>query len=331
MKIIMMLAFATIWSVSSCAVLGQAAETDAAGALEHPLIQRYPGQTITWQEIDNYREFRVPVGPVTGYRKIDDWVEMTGLVTRTLYTYRGTDRTASEIFLNYKGALEAEGFELLASRFSEARNGREIGSGQWLDVYLRTNPWASGGEANTQKAGTAGSGGAGAIVATKDRAAGRVYVVVNLELHDVDYIGALIDIVEVAAAETGLVVVDAEAIGSGIFEEGRVVLDGIFFEFDSAKLKPESSEALRAVVEFMNDNPDLTFYVVGHTDSKGARSYNMSLSKARADAVAATLIADYSIAPERIEGHGVGPLAPVFTNTSDAGRERNRRVELVER
>ena len=49
---------------------------DVAGATEHPLVSRYPGQELRWQTIDNFREFRIPTGPVTGYRNIDDWIDM---------------------------------------------------------------------------------------------------------------------------------------------------------------------------------------------------------------------------------------------------------------
>ncbi len=308
----------------------QSQSSDIEGVQEHPLIERYPGQVITWQEIDNYREFRLPVGPVTGYRTIDDWIETEGLVTRTLYTYRGTDRTVSEIYRNYLDAFEAEGFEILASAYTPDRRGADVASNQWSGIYFAENPWSKKGEVGTQVAGTSGSGGAGAIIATKDRAEGRIYVVFNVEQHDTDYVGALIDIIEEAGAETGLVSVDAEAIGKGITEQGRVVLDGIFFDYDKATLQPESSEALQAVADFITENPEMNFYVVGHTDSRGDIGYNMSLSKARADAVVAALIADYEIDADRLGGYGVGPLVPVFTNATDAGRARNRRVELVE-
>ncbi|HAN29032.1 MAG TPA: cell envelope biogenesis protein OmpA, partial [Haliea salexigens] len=199
------------------------------------------------------------------------------------------------------------------------------------EVALRANPVAKPGAVNTLFAGTSSSGGAGAIVASKERAAGLVYVVVYVEQHSKNYVGTLIDIVEVEAAETGLVVVDAEAIGSDIAEYGRVVLDGIVFDFDKATLKAESGPALEAIVSYLGANPDKSFYVVGHTDSKGTFGYNQTLSANRARAVVDTLKNDYGIASERLEPHGVGPLVPVFSNGSDSGREKNRRVELVER
>lgn len=304
---------------------------DIDGVIEHPMIERYPGQVIAWQHIENYQPYKVAVGPVTGYRTITDWIETEGRVTRTFYKYEGEDRTYSEVYKNYLDALKAEDFTILGEGMSADRKGNAIGSQQWMEVTFRTNPATKPGAVGTMFSGTSSSGGAGVVVATKERAAGTAYVVVYVEQHSKNYIGTLIDIVEVEAAETGLVVVDAEAMGSDIDEYGRVVLDGLVFDFDKATLKSESKAALDAIAEYLKANPEENFYVVGHTDSKGTFAYNSKLSADRALAVADALKKDYGIASERLEPHGVGPLVPVFSNDSDAGRDRNRRVELVER
>lgn len=303
---------------------------DIDGVVEHPMIERYPGQVIAWQHIENYQPYKVATGPVTGYRAISDWIETEGRVTRTFYRYEGEDRSFEEIYRNYLDALVAEDFRIIGQGMSADRKGVEIGSRQWMEVTFRENPTTRPGEVGTLFAGTSSSGGAGAIVASRERAAGTAYVVVYVEQHARDYVGTLIDIVEVQAAETGLVVVDAEAMGSDIDEYGRVVLDGIVFEFDKATLKSESTAALEAIATYLRANPDKRFYVVGHTDARGTFAYNRKLSSDRALAVADALKQDYGIASARLEPHGVGPLAPVFSNGSDAGREKNRRVELVE-
>jgi OOP family OmpA-OmpF porin len=308
-----------------------AAAQDIEGVVEHPMIERYPGQVIAWQHIENYQPYKVAVGPVTGYRQIGDWIETEGRVTRTFYKYEGEDRSYSEVYKNYLDALNAEGFEILGEGMSADRKGAAVGSRQWMEVTFRENPATKPGAVGTMFSGTSSSGGAGAIVASKERAAGTAYVVIYVEQHSKNYVGTLIDIVEVEAAETGLVVVDAEAMGADIEEHGRVVLDGIVFEFDKATLKPESKAALDAIADYLAAHPDKAFYVVGHTDSKGTYAYNSKLSDDRARAVADALKQDYGIASDRLEPHGVGPLSPVFSNTSDAGREQNRRVELVER
>ncbi|PKQ03578.1 MAG: hypothetical protein CVT73_15225 [Alphaproteobacteria bacterium HGW-Alphaproteobacteria-12] len=306
---------------------------DAEGVQEHPMIQRYPGQEIRWQKIENHMLYKVPAGPVSGYRTIDDVIETAGRVTRTFYVYEGTDRTHAEIWKNYSEALKEAGFEILGEGAPVTRPERsEIGGRTWLGVVFAMNPWNALGEpVNMLTAGTSTQGDSAAIVAKKDRAAGTAYVVVTIEQHSADTVASLIDIVEVEAAETGLVSVDAEAIGKGIAEKGRVVLDGIVFEFDKATLKRESQEALSAIASYLAAHPDLDFYVVGHTDQVGTFAHNQKLSADRAAAVVEALTRDYGVASGRLELHGVGPLSPVYSNDTDAGREQNRRVELVAR
>jgi outer membrane protein OmpA-like peptidoglycan-associated protein len=321
--------FAAVISLAVLPAIAVAQDID--GVIEHPMIERYPGQVIAWQHIENYQPYKVAVGPVTGYRQIGDWIETEGRVTRTFYKYEGEDRSYSEIYRNYLDALKSEGFEILGEGMSADRKGAAVGSRQWMEVTFRENPATKPGAVGTMFSGTSSSGGAGAIVASKERAAGTAYVVIYVEQHSKNYVGTLIDIVEVEAAETGLVVVDAEAIGADIEEYGRVVLDGIVFEFDKAKLKPESKAALDAIAAYLTAHPNKAFYIVGHTDSKGTYAYNSKLSDDRARAVAEALQQDYGIASDRLEPYGVGPLSPVFSNGSDAGRAQNRRVELVER
>ncbi|CAA0111545.1 Outer membrane porin F [Halioglobus japonicus] len=317
--------------LSGLGFVGAVQAADIEGVQEHGLITRYPGQEILWQQIENYMPFRVPVGEVAGYRTIKDWIDTQGRVTRTFYRYKGTDRTFAEFYLNYLRALQEQDFEILGKGVSPSRNGVHVGSRSWTEVYFIANPTTKPGEVGTFFAGTSSSGGAGAIVAKKERAAGTVYVIIGVEQHSADYVGTLIDIIEVEAAETGLVVVDAEAMGADLQEYGRVVLDGIVFEFDKATLKPESDPALEVIAGFLKDNPDKSFYVVGHTDSVGTFAYNSKLSNDRAAAVVAALQERFDIAPDRLEPHGIGPLSPVFSNGQDTGKEKNRRVELVER
>jgi outer membrane protein OmpA-like peptidoglycan-associated protein len=70
---------------------------------------------------------------------------------------------------------------------------------------------------------------------------------------------------------------------------------------------------------------------VGHTDSVGSLEANLALSRARAEAVVTALQARFGVAAGRAVPAGVGPLAPVASNATDAGRALNRRVEVVAR
>lgn len=115
--------------------------------------------------------------------------------------------------------------------------------------------------------------------------AGRDYVVVTVEQHTEGFVGALIDIVEVAPPETVPVCVDAEAIKRGLTEKGRVALDGIESKFYSTPMLSSSDTALETVVQHLTAFPDQAVCVVGHTDAVGRLDYSRDLSIARATSV----------------------------------------------
>ncbi|MEO1091298.1 MAG: OmpA family protein [Pseudomonadota bacterium] len=122
---------------------------------------------------------------------------------------------------------------------------------------------------------------------------------------------------------------DPDAVAAALREDGRVTLRGITFAFDSAELDPESTRAVGTIGRVMNDYGGLKLAVVGHTDAVGAFRYNTALSQRRAEAIVARLGADYEVNPTRLVAHGVGPVAPVASNDTEAGRAQNRRVELI--
>lgn len=306
---------------------------DVDGSADHPMISRYPDSTIEWYQVENHRDYFVPTGPVTGYRHIDQGELVAGRVTRIYYALDGGDRSDREVYQNYLDGLSTAGMEILAQGYEPA-GGRSagVGSRKWRQVLFLNNAWNDSGAAvNDMVSGSSTSGGGGSIVARKERAAGTAYVVVTVYRFREDRVATLVDVVEVKAAESGLVIVDAEAIGAGIEEKGRVVLEGLFFDYDKASLTAASDPALKEIAVFLKANPDKRFYVVGHTDAKGTFSYNYGLSGDRARAVVKAMTKRFEVDAARLEAHGVGPLVPVFSNDSDAGRERNRRVELVER
>ena len=129
--------------------------------------------------------------------------------------------------------------------------------------------------------------------------------------------------------ETGLVKVDADALASEIDRTGHASIYGIYFDTDKAAVKPESEQALGEIAKLLEKRPDLKLYVVGHTDSVGSLDYNKDLSVRRAREVVKVLTGNYGVAGSRLRGEGVGPLVPVLANTTDGGRAKNRRVELV--
>lgn len=107
-----------------------------------------------------------------------------------------------------------------------------------------------------------------------------------------------------------------------------VEIYGIYFDFNSAYIKPESEVVLKQIAEVMRKNPTWKLNVSGHTDNIGEGDFNQKLSEARSLAVKTALVKEYKIAPDRLSTSGFGASRPIADNTKAEGRARNRRVEL---
>lgn len=303
---------------------------DVTGAHDHPMLTRYPQSVIKWYDVQTFMPYKIGVAKVGGYRKIDDWVETTGKVTRIYYELSG-ERTHADVYANYKKALNDAGFKLMADGFQAGQSvSPEIGSRNWLTIYYAANTLPPGAGVELLH-GTATSGGSAFLAGQKMQAGMTVYVAIGVTQQRADRVTYLIDVIEAGEAETGLVTIDAEAMGKGIDQYGKVALYGLYFDHDKAVLKPESKPALVEIAKLLKARPKLNVYVVGHTDSTGAFSHNLKLSQDRGRAIVDALVKEYGIASARLEPHGVASLAPVAANRSDGERAKNRRVELVER
>jgi outer membrane protein OmpA-like peptidoglycan-associated protein len=116
-----------------------------------------------------------------------------------------------------------------------------------------------------------------------------------------------------------------ERIGEGI----KITFDsGILFDFDKAVLRPVAQTNLEKLAVILNKYPDTNILIEGHTDSKGSDSYNLDLSRQRAQTVA-NFVAGLSVDSARFTTTGYGEAQPVATNDTDAGRQANRRVEIA--
>jgi len=107
----------------------------------------------------------------------------------------------------------------------------------------------------------------------------------------------------------------------------KIILKNIFFDFDKATLRPESTNELQRLTKLLNDVPTLKIEISGHTDSKGANEYNLKLSDNRAKAVVDYLI-KAGISSNRLVYKGYGEEQPISTNETDEGRQLNRRTEF---
>lgn len=103
--------------------------------------------------------------------------------------------------------------------------------------------------------------------------------------------------------------------------------EAITFPVNSAQLKSSFVSSLNALARNLQQYPNTTVEVVGHTDSTGAASYNQQLSERRALSVR-TVLANAGVSSSRLRAFGQGETNPVASNNSSSGRQQNRRVEI---
>ncbi|MDG1997758.1 MAG: OmpA family protein [Amylibacter sp.] len=114
-----------------------------------------------------------------------------------------------------------------------------------------------------------------------------------------------------------------------VIGEASTVLEGLTFEAGSTSLGTDPKGALAALAKKLKTEKNLHVFLVGHSDMSGSLEGNTKISQRRAESVRIALINDHGIAPGRLEAHGVGFLSPRATNETEAGAQKNRRVEIV--
>lgn len=278
-----------------------------ASPQDHPLVSAYAGSTIDSRKVEEFGEYKL----VTGRDAKGEFTgeNLKGKLTRIVYL-NPAGRSTLEIFANYQKALAAAGFKTLY--------------GCALDTCGPAYARSAWGRYNGLF--TAADGDPRYLAGKLTTGASTAYVAVMVGRGR-----SQVDVVETTGMQEGMVTVDAKALGEGLDRDGRVSVYGIYFDTGKSEVKPESKAALDQIAALLKARPALKLYVVGHTDMTGALAHNRTLSEARARAVVTALVNGHGIAAARLEGHGVGPLAPVASNAAETGRAKNRRVELVAR
>lgn len=112
-------------------------------------------------------------------------------------------------------------------------------------------------------------------------------------------------------------------------ERGLVLtLGDVIFEFNKANLMSGGMRTIRDLANFLEEYSERNILVEGHTDNIGSDEYNQALSERRANAVKKALIG-LGISSQRIRIQGIGKLQPIASNANEAGRQQNRRVEVI--
>ncbi|MEF2145192.1 MAG: OmpA family protein [Desulfovibrionaceae bacterium] len=331
-----------LWLVALALLLPAATNSMAAdlpGSKDHPLIKRFGGSEIVGYDVKRFDEYELQTSTFQEYdtktkrrKYVQPPLQLEGSVTRLWYLAAG-DASAAELVGNYRNELTSQGFRIL---YESSKDPNFVNRSNFLSVFGSVNIKASCREyvflaADKDKARV--------LSAIKEQPEGNVYVYVTA----VEWAGddpvytakkgayAAVDIVEVKPMQQNMVVVKADQMAKDLSGEGRVALYGIFFDTDSAVIKAESKPTLEEIAKLLRQDTALMLHVVGHTDNVGGFEHNIELSKRRASSVKDALVNQYGIAADRLTPNGVAYLAPIAANTTEEGRAKNRRVELVPR
>lgn len=304
----------TLLVIAAIALLpGRARAQDVIGSKDHPLVSRYPNSVITKYGTRDYDEYLLPLSGVPRQGlQLAKTKNLEGKLTTIRYAVPPipTPRSTLEVYRNYESALMKAGFESLFSCVNP-----QCGDMAW---QLYHAPF----EITSQRF----------LAARRARPEGDVYVSLYVMDHTISR-GSLfvaLDIIEMKPMESGLITVSAEAMAKEIAASGRVALYGIYFDFNKAEIKPESEPTISEIAKLLKQQPSLKLLVTGHTDNVGTMAYNVELSQRRAEAIVNRLVTRYGIEQRRLTPHGLGFKSPLATNSTEEGRAKNRRVELVE-
>jgi outer membrane protein OmpA-like peptidoglycan-associated protein len=297
------------------------AQQDVDGSGDHPLIERVAGSYIFTYQTSEYERIEIPTGPATndGFESIDT---MEGEYFEYTYRFEDKDVSTMRVKASYRDMLEENGFDILFAG-SEDELGFRDGAGLLMQGdYDRPDRRCCSADRNGDIRYLAAKSGDGNVLMSL------VTFKAQLGMGTV----ALVDVVQAEAMETSMdhQPLSSEEMSSGIEEHGRIAVQNILFETDSDEILPESADALGTIAKLMNDEPEMTLLVVGHTDNTGNFDYNVSLSMDRASSVVSYLVDEMNISDDRLQAAGAGMMAPTTTNRTEEGRSLNRRVELVE-
>jgi len=321
-------------------------QKDADGSKDHRATERIDGSVILRQTSKKFAALTVPLERVVfdyGAQAFKPFnkVKPEGSLTTTFYRLP-KDASTLECIRAYEAALAKKGFEVV---FEGGSGGSPTGESNTLDngygrflsqvydtekdygIQQYTLPGCDDFRyAALKKSGTDGAGDVyvtifcGAITGSwkapeKGIQTGTVI--------------ARVDVLEEKPRADRMVLVKAPEMETQITSTGRVALYGILFDFNKDTVKPESGPTLEQISALLKNEPSLRLLVVGHTDNVGEFEFNRDLSTRRANAIVAALVSGYGVEKSRLFPFGCSFASPAAPNTTDEGRAKNRRVELV--
>lgn len=319
---------------------------DSPGSKDHKITERIEDSIILRQTSKKFADLTVSLGSVIfdyGEQKFKPFNKLKpeGALTTTFYRLP-KDASTLECIRAYQGALEKKGFEVLfegssGGTASSESNTLDNGYGRFLSQVYQTEtdygiqqytlPGCDDFRYVALK--KAGAGGAGDVYVTIfSGAVTGSWKAPEMGI-ETGTVLARVDVLEEKPRADRMVLVKAPEMENQITSTGRVALYGILFDFNKDTVKPESDPTLEQITTLLKSEPGLKLLVVGHTDNVGEFEFNRELSARRANAIVQTLVSRYGVEKSRLFPFGCSFASPAAPNTTEEGRAKNRRVELV--
>jgi outer membrane protein OmpA-like peptidoglycan-associated protein len=334
-----------VWLLTACA-LAHAANPmptkDLKGLTDPDGLKRYTGSVLIYRDDAAYDELKFPLGKVTS--KDDQAVaarsqERSGQRT-TLQYLTPAGKSALEVVRNYQQDLKSAGYKATYECVGEACGGGDwIRQGYFVSTLLPGAYWNNIGDNSPAACGGGAFIGDFRYALLDNPSTGSTVAVMawrpgilSVYCDEPEYqkrTSVIVVKVDTKAREQAMETLSANEMGKSLDASGKVAVYGILFDTNKADIKPESKASLEQIGSLLKQQTRLKLHVVGHTDNVGTLPANIDLSKRRAEAVVAALASTYGIARDRLTANGVASLAPVASNADEAGRVKNRRVELV--
>lgn len=302
--------------------------SDKSGCNDYALLSRYKGAVIQECQTINYAKFYFGLDePIEkdfeGHGKFfNKYIEVKGKLINIQYLIP-LDEGVLKVFENYKNALTNAGFNILY--IENNKNSCFYGE----DFFGGNNPFS---KFSRDFYGCRCDVDYYYVVAKGVRDSLDVYLSLYISTggnYGQDFVIVNQSVVETVPLELGLV--SAQNIAQNIDNAGHSIFYDIHFASGSAEIDAKSTNQLQEIAKYLNSHKDKSFYIVGHTDNTGNFDDNMTLSNNRAKAVVNELVSKYNVDANQLTPYGVANLCPVTNNKTDAGKARNRRVEIVEK
>ena len=281
-------------------------DPNVEGTQEYRLIKLYPQAQVSEYDVKEFDSAKVLIAYTAGSDQPAVFDDVEGKVIR-YKTEHKPSASALEILRNYETVLRGKGFEPVISGRADHYPGLGLGDEDMIGYWR----WEEPGK-------------------------GMIWVVVHAYYNGGhDQPESTLTIVETKAMEQTLQAnaateAKASSMADALRETGHLAVYGIAFDFNKASIRPEATPVLKQVQALLTGDSALKISIEGHTDSIGLPAYNQKLSSDRADAVK-TWLATHGIDAARLSSVGFGDTKPIADNSTEDGRTKNRRVELVRR